>query len=119
MKSSYKMKRESGSATGTRTYIFYCAQLDGEQTKNQLTETGKRRARMTMDRFKCSRWLFLTLDENDLTTMGCRVTHYRPHPPYTDISMSEDVMKEVETLKDSTAAKVRKIYVNGMHLGKN
>ncbi|KAF8231168.1 hypothetical protein L208DRAFT_1278438, partial [Tricholoma matsutake] len=36
------------------TYTFYCAQFEGEQTKKKLTETGKHRARMTMDHYKCS-----------------------------------------------------------------
>lgn len=105
---AYKMKREL-TQTGAVTYTFYCAQLEGEQTKNKLTETGSRRACMTMDRFKCSGWLFVMLDAEDLSTAGIRMTHYRPHTPYTDISLSDDIIKEIERLKDLTAAKVRVI----------
>ena len=92
---------------GTVTYTFYCAQLKGEQTKSKLTETGVQQVRITMDRFKCSGWLIITLDVGDLTSTGIRITHYQPHTPYTDISLSEEVTKEVERLKDLTAAKVR------------
>jgi hypothetical protein len=100
------MKRKSQTAEGTMTYTFYCAQLHGEQTKKKLAETGKRRARMTMDRYKCSGWLFVTLNENELTTACMCITHYRCHPPYTDISISDSIAKEIEGLKDMTAAKV-------------
>jgi hypothetical protein len=98
------MKKRSQSST---TYTFYCAQFEGEQTKKKLTETGKRRARMTMDRYKCSGWLFVTLNSDDLMTAGMRITHYRCHPPYTDISISDDIADDIERLKDLTAAKVR------------
>lgn len=97
------MKKRNHSAT---TYTFYCAQFEGEQTKKKLTETGKRRARMTMDRYKCSGWLFITLNNDDLIMAGVRITHYRCHPPYTDISISDDVVDDIERLKDLTAAKV-------------
>jgi hypothetical protein len=46
-----------------------------------------------------------------LTTAGVRITHYRCHPPYTDISISEDVAKDIEQLKDLTAGKVSIILV--------
>jgi phospholipase/lecithinase/hemolysin len=105
------MKKNSQTTDSTMTYTFYCAQLHGEQTKQKLTETGTRRAHMTMDRYKCSGWLFVTLDGNDLTTAGVRITHYQCHPPYTDISISEDVAKDIEQLKNLTAGKVSVILV--------
>jgi hypothetical protein len=93
---------------------IYCAQLDGEQTKNK---TGKRWARMTMERYKCSRWLFVTLDSCDGKMAGIRMTHYRCHPPYTNISISEDVATEIEKLKDLTAAKVSHGLSSNLGLG--
>jgi hypothetical protein len=99
------MKKNSQTAESTTTYTFYCAQLHGEQTKQKLTETGMRRARMTMDWYKCSGWLFVMLNGNDLMTAGVRITHYRCHPPYTDILISEDVTKDIERLKDLTAVR--------------
>ncbi|KAF8219239.1 hypothetical protein L208DRAFT_1342014, partial [Tricholoma matsutake] len=53
------------------------------------------RAHMTMDRYKCSGWLFVMLDGT----------------PYTDISISDDVTKDIEQLKDLTVGKVSIILV--------
>ncbi|KAF8224705.1 hypothetical protein L208DRAFT_1228775, partial [Tricholoma matsutake] len=78
---NYKMKKNSQTADSTM-YTFYCAQLHSEQTKQKLTETGMQWACMTMDQYKCSGWLFVTLDGNDLRTVGFCITHYRYHPPY-------------------------------------
>jgi hypothetical protein len=100
------LKKQSEKTAEVTTYTFYCAQLAGEQTKQKRTETGKRRARMTMDRYKCGGWLILTINENELASVGIRLTHHRQHPPYTDISILEDIVKEIERLKDLTAAKV-------------
>jgi hypothetical protein len=66
---------------------------------------------MTMDRYKCNGWLFVMLDSNDLMTVGVHITHYQCHPPYTDISISDDVTKDIEQLKDLTAGKVSIILV--------
>lgn len=61
---------------------------------------------MTMDRYNCNGWLFITLNDTDLTTANIRITHHRSHHPYTDISISPDIGKIVERLKDLPAAKV-------------
>ena len=87
-------------------YRFYCAQLEGEQTKHKLTETGKWRAHMTMDWFKCDGWLFLTINANNLTSVVIWITHYWCHCPYVDISISEDIAGQIEKLKDLPALKV-------------
>ena len=105
------MKKNSQTADSTTTYTFYCAQLHSEQTKQKLTETGTQWAHMTINRYKCSGWLFVTLDSNDLMTAGVRITHYRCHPPYTDISISDDITKDIEQLKDLTVGKVSIILV--------
>ena len=64
---------------------------------------------MTMEQYKCSGWLFVTLDRSDLKLAGIHMTHYRSHPPYTDISISEEIARDIEKLKDLTAAKVSTI----------
>ncbi|KAF8220085.1 hypothetical protein L208DRAFT_1417171 [Tricholoma matsutake] len=118
------MKRKSQTAETTMTYKFYWAQLHGEQTKKKLVETGKRWAHMTMDQYKCSGWLFVTLNENELTMACIHITHYRCHPPYADISISDSIVKEIEGPKDMTAAKKypktdlmqKHIYVHWAHL---
>ena len=97
------MKKRNLSTTN---YTFYCAQFEGEQTKKKLMETGKRRACMTMDRYKCSGWMFVTLNSNDLMMAGMHITHYQCHPPNTDILISDDIVDDIERLQDLTAAKV-------------
>jgi hypothetical protein len=37
------------------------------------------------------------------------ITHYHWHHPYTDISISDNIAKEIEKLKNLSAAKVSKI----------
>ncbi|KAF8226473.1 hypothetical protein L208DRAFT_1301598 [Tricholoma matsutake] len=59
-----------------------------------------------MDRYKCGSWLILTINKNELASVGIHLTHHWQHPPYTDISISEDIVKEIEQLKDLTAAKI-------------
>jgi hypothetical protein len=97
------MKKRNLSTTN---YTFYCAQFEGEQTKKKLMETGKCRAHMTMDHYKCNGWMFVTLNSDDLMMAGMCITHYRCHPPYTDISISDDIVDDIKRLKDLTAAKV-------------
>ncbi|KAF8223633.1 hypothetical protein L208DRAFT_1411590 [Tricholoma matsutake] len=112
------MKRKSQTAETTMTYKLYCAQLHGEQTKKKLVETG-------------NGWLFMTLNENELMMACIRITHYQCHPLYTNISISDSIVKEIEGLKDMTAAKIwqavlkkypktdlmqKKIYVHWAHL---
>lgn len=88
-------------------FTFYCAQLEGEQSKNALVEDKKkRRARMTMERYDCNGWLHVTVDEDNLSIIGLRITHHQPHHPYTDISIPEDIVHLVEKMKNSPAAKV-------------
>jgi hypothetical protein len=91
------------------THVFYCAQLDGEETKNKVDDMKKRRARMKMDRFKCSGWLRVTVDGDGdgQDTIRVRLTHALPHQKYTDISLPEATTKIIEEMKDSPAAKVR------------
>src|SRR3954453_10999452 len=66
---SYKKRQKN-------TYIFYCAQIEGEETLNKKVEDeAKRRARMKMDRFGCRGWLRITVDNNDLQTVKVWLTH--------------------------------------------
>ena len=91
-------------------YTFYCAQLEGEQTKHKLTDnTRKRCARMTMDQYQCDGWLHVTVNESDLSIVCIYITHYCWHHPYMDISILDDIAEEIEKLKDLPAAKVSEI----------
>ncbi|KAJ7461706.1 hypothetical protein B0H11DRAFT_1735762 [Mycena galericulata] len=83
----YKKKSESRSSTA-RTYTFFCAQNEKEETKTRLTEDlRKRRARMKMDRFPCDGYLYVTVDPNNPATIRLRVQHHRVHCHYVDISL--------------------------------
>lgn len=44
--------------------------------KKKLMETGKHTAHMTMDSYKCSGWMFVTLNSDDLAMAGMHITHY-------------------------------------------
>ena len=91
------MKKQSEKTAEVTTYTFYCAQLAGEQTQQKCTEMGKRCVHMTMDQYKCGGWLILTINENELASVGIHLTHHWQHrAPYTDISISEDIIKEIE-----------------------
>ena len=91
-------------------YTFYCAQLKGEQTKHKLTDdTSKQHVRMTMDWYQCDGWLYITVDKSDLSMVCVCITHYCWHHPYTDISISDNIAKEIKKLKDLPAAKVSEI----------
>jgi hypothetical protein len=93
------------------TYIFYCAQLDGEETKNKVMDDAKkRRARMKMDRFKCGGWLRVTVDGDGQDMIRVRLIHTLPHQKYTDISLPEATTKIIEEMKDSPASKVREQF---------
>jgi hypothetical protein len=61
---------------------------------------------MTMDRFKCDGWLHITLDDELEDVAVIHTTHHQNHIPYTDISISEEVMNEIKWLKDLPAGKV-------------
>lgn len=106
--------KKSHASDSIMTYTFHCTQLDGEQTNNK---TEKRWACMTMERYKCSRWVFVTLHSCDGKMAGICMTHYWCHPPYTNISISEDVAMEIEKLKDLTAANVSHSLGSNLGLG--
>jgi hypothetical protein len=61
---------------------------------------------MTMDRFACNGWLYVTVDEDQPRIARVRVTHHRCHQAYTDISISKDVDATIQRLKDLPAAQV-------------
>ena len=64
-----------------------------------------------MERYNCSGWLHITVDEDNRGVVGLRITHHQSHHPYTDISIPEDVKSIVEEMKNLPAAKVCWRYV--------
>ena len=61
---------------------------------------------MKMDRFKCDGWLNITVNEKDPQTIAIRMTHYRHHIPYVDISIPNNIKKSVEDMKNLPASKM-------------
>ena len=95
-------KSARGSASTVVTY--FCAQLEGEQTKQKLhTDTNKRRGRTCMDRFACDGWLFITIVHNNNTRIRVRMTHSEAHVHYTDIAISEKIQNIIIEMKNSTS----------------
>ncbi|KAG6835113.1 hypothetical protein H0H93_004744 [Arthromyces matolae] len=103
----YKKKASSGEKDTVYVYTYYCAQLDGEQSKKRLNEDeSKRRARMCMERLKCSGWLHITIDSEIWSEIIVCISHYLSHTPYTSISMPDEVARLIESLKDLTPTKI-------------
>ncbi|KAF8870217.1 hypothetical protein CPB85DRAFT_1194760, partial [Mucidula mucida] len=84
----YKHYRDSDS--GSRTFVFFCAQLKGQETKERLVEDPKRqRMRMKMDRFACNGWLRVTFANDDASTARIQLMHHHAHTPYVDINLGQ------------------------------
>lgn len=104
---SFKTYEKSKASDRVKTYVWHCAQLNGQATKNKkIDEPAKRRARMKMDRFNCNGWLRITVNEDDTSIARVRLTHHRCHQPYTDISVPKGIKDIIIEMKDSSAAKV-------------
>ncbi|KAJ7509804.1 hypothetical protein B0H11DRAFT_1791272, partial [Mycena galericulata] len=103
----YKKKQQSKSAETVTTYTFHCAQNDKEVTKTRLVDDErKRRARMKMDRFPCEGYLHVTIDSATQGTARLRVQHHRAHCHYVDISVSPEITKLVEDMRNEPASNV-------------
>ncbi|CAK5283818.1 unnamed protein product [Mycena citricolor] len=104
---NYKGKRPNKGNTDVHKFEFYCAQLDGEQTKNHLVDdVKKQRGRTTMDRFKCNGHLNITLNSSRTEFMMVRLSHHLAHKHYTDISIPADIKKYIRESKGLTATKI-------------
>ncbi|KAJ7247185.1 hypothetical protein B0H12DRAFT_965864, partial [Mycena haematopus] len=103
----YKKKATSRTSDTAITYSFFCAQNDKEVTKPRLVDDQrKRRARMKMDRFPCNGWLHVTADSANQDSIRLRVRHHRVHCHYVDISLSEEITKLVEEMKNQPASNI-------------
>ena len=104
---SFKKKQKSHGNESVAVYTFYCAQLNGEQTKHKLNEDTRKRHRcMTMEHFDCAGWIYITLDDKDLDVAVICMTHYQCHHPYLDISILPEIAQKIKRLKGLSAAKV-------------
>jgi hypothetical protein len=77
------------------TFVFYCAQWEGKQTKNKkVDDSNKRWACMKMDRYLCYGTLCVTVDDGD-QMVKVWMKHTLPHPGYTDISLPAVVLLQL------------------------
>ncbi len=92
---------------GGRTFIFFCAQLQGQEAQNPLVEDPKRqRMRMKMDRFACSGWLCVTFNNNNASIVHVRITHHHAHTPYVNIRLGEKEKNLIQELRHLAPSKV-------------
>ena len=61
---------------------------------------------MTMDRFDCNGRLRITMVDGDSKVAGIKITHYRPHCQYVDISLTDKVDAIIQSMTDMPASKV-------------
>ncbi|KAJ7575316.1 hypothetical protein C8J56DRAFT_750326, partial [Mycena floridula] len=97
-------KRTSGNAS---TYVFFCAQLKGQETKQRLVDDPqKRRSRLMMERFDCNGWLRITMTDNDSTTARVDFSHHDAHDCYVNISLGATEKAMVSDMKNLPPSKV-------------
>lgn len=81
--SSYKRRTDSTQKNiKSSVYTFYCAQLEGEQTKHALhPDSSKRRPKKTpkIPRFDCHGWASVTISETNPGTTRVRLKHAFAH----------------------------------------
>ncbi|KAG6848311.1 hypothetical protein H0H93_001313, partial [Arthromyces matolae] len=104
----YKTTQTSRTSDTTKTYIFYCAQLECEKKKQKEKETDpkKQRARMYMDRFPCNGYFRVTMTDERPNEARVRLTHHRTHCPYVDITVDTETVNLVKSMKNMTPSKV-------------
>jgi transcriptional accessory protein Tex/SPT6 len=104
---SYKKYKKSKANEKIKTYTFFCAQNEAEETKPRLTDdTRKRRARLKMDRFACGGYLKITIDDDDLEMARFQFTHEMAHCHYVNINMDTRTKVMIEELKNWTPSQV-------------
>lgn len=79
------------------TFRYVCAQREGEQTKNKLTnKPNANRDRSYMNRFECGGELRITTHEHDRDSARVVITHTIHHIPYCDISIPDEIKALIE-----------------------
>lgn len=104
---SFHSQKKSRIGAGSTVVSYYCAQLEGEQTKKKVPkDVKKRRGRVYMPRYNCGGWLNITVPDNRTLATRIRMRHDIPHPHYSDISLPKDVQALIEEMKGSTPSDV-------------
>lgn len=79
-------QKKTRKAAASHVVTYYCAQIEGEQTKRKPT------TRTRMKRYHCAGWLHITIMNSRDQLTRIRMTHSEAHPHYVDT-------KEVEMVK--------------------
>ncbi|KAI0348907.1 hypothetical protein OH77DRAFT_1465898, partial [Trametes cingulata] len=86
------MVRYEGRAVRKRTkkevFSFSCAQSVDREHKAKVPKGEKSRVTRRMDRFHCSGWMHLTLDQNS-DVVGLSMKHAQEHVAYVDVELPE------------------------------
>ncbi|KAK0433372.1 hypothetical protein EV421DRAFT_1439924 [Armillaria borealis] len=103
----YKDCKTSDSAPGGKTYKFFCAQLKGQETKTRLVDDPeKRRARMSMNRFRCDGWLRITMAPGDPTLARIKIKHCNAHCKCVSLALSQGDRDMVRRMKNMPPSKI-------------
>ena len=104
---SYKDVNTSQSSDSVKTYRFFCAQLNGQETKTQLVDDHEKcRICLKMDRFNCYGWLHITMQDSNLKIAKIQLSHHEPHCHYVNIALDDKVKRLVKELKNLTLRQV-------------
>jgi len=105
--SSFKTKQCSKASNQINTFVFYCAQLKGQETKSKVVSDLKKQwAHMKMDHFMCNGRFNICINDDEPNITRVCITHHWCHQTYTNISVSKDIEDIVENLKDMPTAQV-------------
>ncbi|KII88775.1 hypothetical protein PLICRDRAFT_54603 [Plicaturopsis crispa FD-325 SS-3] len=82
--SDYRWNQKKTRNAGTSSVItYYCAQIEGEQTRHPRTGNGTRSV-AKMCRYKCAGWMHITIMHNRELLVRVRIAHAEAHPHYVD-----------------------------------
>jgi hypothetical protein len=78
---SYSQKKTKRGGKST-VVTYFCAQLEGEQSKSRNQDVDRAKSRSRITRYHCGGWLRITtMDDNELL-LRIRMTHAEAHPSF-------------------------------------
>lgn len=81
--SEYHWNQKKTKRGGKSTVVtYFCAQLEGEQSKSRNQDADRAKSRSRITRYHCGGWLRITtMDDNELL-LRIRMTHAEAHPSF-------------------------------------
>ncbi|KAJ7574252.1 hypothetical protein C8J56DRAFT_1126211, partial [Mycena floridula] len=103
----YKNTETSQTSGSIKTFVFFCAQLKGQETKQHLVEDPEnRRSTLKMDRFDCNGWLRIKMTDGDNSTARIHFRHHQCHKCYLQISLGVSERNLVGQMKNLPPSKI-------------